>query len=126
MKAIHEQPPREPGRNNGRPSKRPAPKRKKLQPLTGIARELFTHVLNSIAFRHYDDCCSVDDLAEKFGKIPGRLQPAIRKLAQQGYVAVEGKLYPMIYPTVAALRHQDPHLSIAEAEAVLRKAKRRR
>lgn len=94
-------------------------KPKKLGPLTGIARELFTHVLNSIAFERYSDCCAVDDVAAKYGKTPGRLQPAIRKLVEQGYVTVEGKTYPILYPTVAALRHQDPKLSKAEAERIL-------
>lgn len=97
----------------------------KLGPLTGIARELFTHVLNSIAFEKYGDCCVVDDLAGRFGKTPGRLQPAIRKLVEQGYVTVEGETFPVIYSTVAALRHQDPKLSKAEAEAILAKVRRR-
>ena len=99
--------------------------RKKLGPLTGIAKELFTHVLNSIAFERYGDCCAVDDLAEKFGKTPGRLKPAVRKLVEQGYITVEGDIYPVIYPTVAALRHQDPKLSKAEAERILARVRRR-
>ena len=98
-------------------------KPKKLGPLTGIARDLFTHVLNSIAFERYGDCCSVDDLADRFGKTPGRLKPAIRKLLEQGYVTVEGEIYPVIYPTVAALRHQDPKLSKAEAQRILTRAR---
>ena len=96
---------------------------KKLAPLTGIARELFTQVLNSIAFEKYGDCCAVDDLAERFGKTPGRLQPALRKLVEQGYVTVEGDLFPIIYPTVAALRHQDPKLSKSDAEQILAKVR---
>lgn len=98
---------------------------KKLGPLTGIARELFTHVLNAIAFEQYRDCCAVDDLAVKFGKTPGRLQPAIRKLVEQNYVTVEGKTFPILYPTVAALRHQNPKLSNAEAERILAAVRRR-
>lgn len=102
-----------------------SPSRKKLGPLTGIARELFTHVLNSIAFEQYHGCCAVDDLAETFAKTPGRLQPAIRKLVQQGYVTVEGKTYPILYPTVAALRQQDPKLNTADAERILATVRRR-
>lgn len=98
---------------------------KKLGPLTGIAKELFTHALNSIAFEQYRDCCAVDDLAVKFGKTPGRLKPAIRKLVEQGYVTVEGKTFPILYPTIAALRHQDPKLSKAEAERILATVRRR-
>ena len=100
-------------------------KARKLGPLTGIARELFTHVLNSIAFERYGECCAVDDLADKFGKTPGRLQPAIRKLVEQGYVTVEGKTFPILYPTASALRHQNPKLSKAEAERILAAVRRR-
>lgn len=95
-----------------------------LPALTGIAKELFTHVLNSIAFEQYGNCCAVDDLAKKLGKPSGRLQPAIRKLVEQGYVVVEGEIYPVIYPTVAALRHQNPKLSPPEAEAIVAKVRR--
>lgn len=101
-----------------------ASKSQPLPPLTGIARELFTHVLNSIAFENYDDCCAVDDLASKFGKTSGRLRPAVRKLVEQGYVMVEGDIFPVVYPTVAALRQQDPKLSVPEAKAILAKVRR--
>lgn len=97
---------------------------KPLPPLTGVARELFTHVLNSIAFENYDDCCAIDDLATRFGKTSGRLRPAIRKLAEHGYVTVEGDIFPIVYPTVAALRQQDPKLSVTEAKAILAKVRR--
>lgn len=96
----------------------------KLPALTGMAKELFTRVLNSIAFEHYGNCCAVDDLAEKLGKPSSRLQPAIRKLVEQGYVTVEGDIYPIVYPTAAALRHQNPKLSQQEAEQILAKAHR--
>jgi hypothetical protein len=81
-------------------------------------------MLNSIAFEQYRDCCAVDDLAAKYGTTPGRLQPAIRKLVKQGYVTMEGKTYPLLYSTVAALRHQDPTLSKAKAERRLAKVRR--
>ncbi|HJT35370.1 MAG TPA: hypothetical protein VJ783_25315 [Pirellulales bacterium] len=81
-------------------------------------------MLNSIAFENYDDCCAVDDLAARFGKTSGRLQPAVRKLVEQGYVTVEGDIFPVVYPTVAALRQQDPKLSVSEAKAILAKARR--
>lgn len=96
----------------------------KLPALSGVAKELFTRVLNSIAFEQYGNCCAVDDLAEKLGKPSGRLRPAIRKLVEQGYVTVEGDIYPIVYPTAAALRHQSPKLSLQAAEAILAKARR--
>jgi hypothetical protein len=95
-----------------------------LPALSGVAKELFTRVLNSIAFEQYGSCCAVDDLAEKLGKPSGRLQPAIRKLVEQGYVTVEGEIYPIVYPTAAALRHQNPRLSLQEAEAIVAKVRR--
>ena len=109
---------RKPDRSRGRT--------KKLRPLTGSARDVFDHVLNSIAFEQYGDCCAVDALAEEFGKTPGRLQPTIRKLIEEGYVTVEGDIFQIIYPTVAALRRQDPKLSRHEAEEILAKVRGRR
>ncbi|HEX5444697.1 MAG TPA: hypothetical protein VFW87_12735 [Pirellulales bacterium] len=94
-----------------------------MPPLTGLARDLFTHVLNSIAFENYGDCCAVDDLAAKLGKTSGRLQPAVRKLVEAGYITAEGEVFPIIYPTVAALRQQDPKLNVDEAKAILAKVR---
>lgn len=96
----------------------------KLPALSGVAKELFTRVLNSIAFEQYGSCCAVEDLADKLGKPSGRLQPAIRKLVEQGYVTVEGDIYPIVYPTAAALRHQNPKLSLHEAEKILAKTRK--
>ena len=96
----------------------------RLRPLTGLARDLYLHVLNKIAFQDYGECCLVDALAEKLGKSPGRLQPAIRKLVELGYVTLEGEMYPVIYPTIEALRQQDPHLSEEDARKILAKARR--
>lgn len=73
---------------------------------------------------NYGDCCAVDDLAAKLGKTSGRLQPAVRKLVEAGYVTVEGEVFPIIYPTVAALRQQDRKLTVAQAEAILAKVRR--
>ena len=96
----------------------------RLAPLTGLARDLYLQVLNRIAFQDYEECCLVDTLAERLGKTPGRLQPAIRKLVELGYVTLEGEIYPVIYPTVEALRHQDPRLSEDDARNILAKARR--
>ena len=96
----------------------------RLPTLTGLARDLYLQVLNKIAFQDYDECCLVDTLAENLGKTPGRLQPAIRKLVELGYVTVEGEIYPIIYPTIEALRHQDPRLSEADAREILANVRR--
>lgn len=118
------------GRSSQRPPRNRPPTRtrpaqsKRLPPLSGLARELFTRVLNSIAFENYGDCCAVDDLAAQLGKTSGRLQPAVRKLIEAGYITVEGEVFPVIYPSVAALRQQDPKLSVAQAEAILARVRR--
>ena len=96
----------------------------RLAPLTGLARDLYLQVLNKIAFQDYEDCCLVDALAEQLGKTPGRLQPAIRKLVEWGYVTLEGEIYPIICPTIEALRHQDPRLSEKDARKILDKVRR--
>lgn len=95
----------------------------RLTPLTGLARDLYLQVLNRIAFQDYQECCLVDTLAEKLRKTPGRLQPAIRKLVDLGYVTLEGETYPVIYPTIEALRHQDPRLSADDARKILANAR---
>ena len=103
--------------SEGRPADR-------LPPLTGLARDLYLQVLNKIAFQDYQECCLVDTLAEKLGKTPGRLQPALRKLVELGYVTLEGEMYPVIYPTREALRQQDPRLSEDDARKILAKVRR--
>ncbi len=89
-----------------------------------MARDLYLQVLNKIAFHDYQECCLVDTLAQKPGKTPGRLQPAIRKLVDLGYITLEGDMYPIIYPTTEALRHQDPRLSEDDARKILANVRR--
>ena len=103
---------------------KPRKQKGKLPALTGNAQDVFRYVLNNIAFQNYRDCCALDDIAEHFGKTPGRLKPALRKLVDAGYVTTSGDIVEVVYPTVAALRKQDPHLSEAQAEALLRKVRR--
>ena len=45
------------------------------------------------------------------------------KLAEQGYLMIEGKVAVNVYPTAAALRWQDPKLSEREARGILRRLK---
>ena len=111
------------------PGKSTAPKgarkrRAKLEPITGTAQDVYRYVLNNIAFENYRDCCTVDDIAEHFGKTPGRLRPALRKLLDAGYITTSGNIVESVYPTVEALRRQDPRLSEADAEKLLRKLRR--
>lgn len=78
-------------------------------------------LLNAIAFGTFDDAGDVESLAAKLGTTPGHLRPMLRKLTEQGYVTVEGKTTEYVYPTVAALRWQNPKLSEKEANAILKR-----
>ncbi len=77
-------------------------------------------LLNAIAFHTHADEDNVDSLAEKLRTMPGRLGPMLRRLVAQGYLTIEGKVAENVYPTVAALRWQNPKLSERESEAILR------
>jgi len=62
-------------------------------------------------------------LSKSFQKTPGRMQKLIEQLAKQGQVKIEEDMLGTVYPTVAAIRAQDPSLSESQARAMLRKAK---
>jgi hypothetical protein len=66
----------------------------------------------------------VEELAERFDTTPGRLRPTLRKLEQGGLIAIEGEVFPTIYPTVQMLRDQNPKLKVAEAEKINRRLRR--
>jgi hypothetical protein len=74
-------------------------------------------LLNAVAFGTHGDVGNVYSLAGKLGTTSGRLRPMLRKLAQQGYVTIERDIGENVYPTMAALRWQDPKLSEREAKA---------
>jgi DNA-binding IclR family transcriptional regulator len=97
--------------------------RKKLPPLSPRGQEIMSIVLNAIAFSTHADLGNVDALAEKLGTTSGRLRRALRKLVDQGYLMIEGKISENVYPTVAALRWQNPKLSEREGKAILRRLK---
>jgi len=80
-------------------------------------------LLNAVAFGTHADVGNVESLAEKLGTTPGRLRATLRKLAQQGYLTVEGKIAENVYPTEAALRSQDPKLSERQAKRILQSLK---
>ena len=91
-----------------------------LPPLTPRGQQIMSLVLNAVAFGTHPDLGNVDSLAEKLNTTPGRLRPALRKLVEQGYLTIEGNVAENVYPTVAALRWQNPKLSEREAKAILR------
>jgi DNA-binding IclR family transcriptional regulator len=80
-------------------------------------------LLNAVAFGTHADMGNVDSLAEQLKMTPGRLRPMLRKLVDQGYLTISGRIGENLLPTVAALRWQDPKLSEREAKAILRRLK---
>jgi len=92
---------------------------KPLPPLRGVGKQVLDFVMNNVALTSYGECCSVEGIAEHLGRTPGRFLPTLRKLAEQGYITIEGDTYPWVYPTVAALEQQDKTLTQKQAEAIL-------
>lgn len=80
-------------------------------------------MLSSIAFGNYEGCCAVESVAEIFHRDPRRFMTTLRKLADKGYVQIEGETHPLIYPTMAALMKHDPRLSERKALEILRRIK---
>jgi hypothetical protein len=104
--------------------KPPRAKPRELPPLTGVQKQVMAHVMNSIALQDYEGCCSVERVAEQFQREANRFMPTLRKLAAKGYLSIEGTTYPVIYPTIDALRKQDPRLSDREAQKILKRVRR--
>ena len=88
--------------------------------LTPRGRQILNLVMNSVALGTHDDEADIAALAKTIGTTAGRLQPVVRNLAEQGLVTVKRDF---VYPTVAALRWQDPSLSEGQAKALLRKVR---
>lgn len=99
-------------------------RRKKLEPLTGIRKAVMEHLVNAIAFNEYPGCCSVDDLAAQFKRQPNRFRPTLQRLVDAGYVTISGSVLEMVYPTAEAIRRQNPKLSEADAQRIVRRIKR--
>ena len=92
-----------------------------LPAATGVARQVLVHLLNSVAFGKYGDCGAIEDIAEQLGKKPASIRRAVNSLREQGYVTTSGEIVETVYPTVAALRHQDPSLSELAAQKILKR-----
>jgi DNA-binding IclR family transcriptional regulator len=93
------------------------PKRKRLPPLTSRAREVINLVVNAVALGSHDNDAEIGAMAEQLGMAPARLQTLINKLQEQGWLTVKSGF---VYPTVEALRWQNPEMSEGEARKVLR------
>jgi len=95
-----------------------AKRRKRLPPLTPRAREVVNYVVNAVALGTHDNDAELGAMAKKLGTTPGRLAALVRKLEEQGYLTLKSDF---VYPTVDALRWQNPSLSEADAQKLLRK-----
>jgi DNA-binding IclR family transcriptional regulator len=93
------------------------PKSKRLQPLTPRAREIVNLVINCVALGTHDNDGEIGVMAKQLDMTPARLQMLLAKLQEQGWLIVKRDF---VYPTVEALRWQNPELSEGEARKVLR------
>jgi hypothetical protein len=95
------------------------PKRQ-LPRLTKRGRELVSYVLNTVAFGTHGNDAELETMAKKFGTTAGRLRPTLRRLANQGWLTIEGRSAEFVYPTVSAIQAMNPNIDKAEAEKTLR------
>src|SRR3569833_1769206 len=96
---------------------------KRLAPVTGNSRHVVDYVMNNVALGGYSDCCGTNDIALKMDRDPNRFRAVLAKLAEAGYVTISGKS-EKVYPTVAAIMHQNPRLTEPESKRILGSAKR--
>ncbi len=95
-------------------------KRKSLPPLTPRAVQIVNLVVNSVALGTHDNDAQIGAIAKQLGMAPQRLQTILHKLDEQGWLTVKNDF---VYPTVAALRWQNPGLSEKTAGKILRSLK---
>jgi DNA-binding IclR family transcriptional regulator len=96
------------------------PKRKRLPALTPRARQVVNLVVNSVALGSHDNDAEVGALATQLETSPARLQTILHKLEEQGWLTVKSDF---VYPTIEALRWQNPNLEEREARKMLRSLK---
>jgi DNA-binding IclR family transcriptional regulator len=94
------------------------PKRKRLPALTPRPRQILDFVLNSVALGTHDNEGEIGAIAKQLGMTEKRLRTTVEKMEEQGYVTLKNDF---VYPTVAAILHQNPSMSENEAKAVLRR-----
>jgi DNA-binding MarR family transcriptional regulator len=80
---------------------------------------------NSIALQDVD-CCTIDDFAEEFHPTQGRLKTTLKRLEDAGLITITGDVTQLVVPTVKLLRHQDHHLTDAQAAKLIGQYKRGR
>ena len=93
-------------------------KRKKFPALTPRARQVVNFVVNSVALGTHDNDGEIGAVAKGIEMSPVRLRTVAETLQEQGWLTIRDDF---LYPTVEALRWQEPELSEADAKRVLRK-----
>ena len=92
-------------------------KPKSLPALTPRAREIVNLVVNAVALGSHDNDAELGAMAKQLKVSPARLQTLLRKLQEQGWLTIKGDF---AYPTVEALRWQNPALSEPAARKIVR------
>src|SRR3954452_7672640 len=95
-------------------------KRKSLPPLTPRGVQIVNLVVNSVALGTHDNDAEIGAIARQLGTPPKRLETMLHKLEDQGWITVKNDF---VYPTVAALRWQNPELSEKAAAKITRSLK---
>ena len=93
---------------------------KRSPPLAPRAKQLVNLVVNAVALGTHDDDGELGVIAKQMSTTPARLEAIARKLEEQGYLKLKSTF---LYPTIAALRAQQPSITDREAKAVLRRLK---
>jgi len=93
---------------------------KKLPALTPRARQVVNYVVNMVALGTHDNDAEIGAVANGIEMTPARLRTIAGKLAEQGWLKIKGEF---LYPTVEALRWQEPDLSESQARNLLRRLK---
>jgi hypothetical protein len=71
----------------------------KLPSLTPRGQQILSLVLNAVAIGTRANVGNIDSVAEQLKTTPGRLRPMLRKLVDQGYLAIVGKIGENGLPT---------------------------
>jgi hypothetical protein len=95
-------------------------KPKSLPPLTPRPRQILDLVLNAVALGNHDNDGEVGAIARQLGMTEKRLETMLEKMEEQGYIAVKNEF---VYPTLAAILHQNPTMVEKEAKTILRRLK---
>jgi DNA-binding MarR family transcriptional regulator len=61
----------------------------KFETLKGRAQDIVMRLTNSIAL-YNEDCCTVEDFADDFKTMPGRLRATLKGLEEEGLIVTSG------------------------------------